>query len=116
MGASGVGAAGTTGPSATASTVGATGPSSNLAGSIGTGIATGSGSGSAAGNGAGSTGNGVAGNDGWSDGNYYGMGTAQEKARAYSLRAVYFRADLFKSKSDCLTSAYAQQLPLDLCK
>jgi len=36
--------------------------------------------------------------------------------RPYSLRATYFRRDLFKSTADCLTAAYTQHLPLDLCR
>jgi hypothetical protein len=39
----------------------------------------------------------------------------KEAPRAYQLRAVYFRRDQFKSAADCLTAAYSQGLPLDLC-
>jgi hypothetical protein len=103
----GTNAAGTSG--------GAVSPSSNLAGGPGVGIATGTGpsSAAAAANGAAS---GAAGDGGWGGGGYYGRGTAQERARAFSLRAKYFRHDLYKSDADCLTAAYAQQLPLEMCK
>jgi hypothetical protein len=40
----------------------------------------------------------------------------EEKPRAYQLRPVYFRHDQFKSAADCLTAAYSQRLPLDLCR
>jgi len=40
----------------------------------------------------------------------------EETPRAYQLRAVYFRRDQFKSAADCLTAAYSQRLPLDLCR
>jgi len=40
----------------------------------------------------------------------------QEKPRAYQLRAVYFGRDQFKSAADCLTAAYSQKLPLDVCR
>jgi len=32
------------------------------------------------------------------------------------LRAVYFGRDQFKSAADCLTAAYSQKLPLDVCR
>jgi hypothetical protein len=60
--------------------------------------------------------NGAATGADWAAGKYYGAGSLQERARAYSLRAIYFRRDLFKSPSDCLTAAYTQRLPLDLCR
>jgi hypothetical protein len=40
----------------------------------------------------------------------------QQKARAYQLHAVYFRRDMFKSTADCLTAAYTQRLPLEVCQ
>jgi nicotinamidase-related amidase len=52
----------------------------------------------------------------WAAGKYYGAGSPQERARAYSLRAISFRRGLFKNTSDCLTAAYTQRLPLDLCR
>ena len=36
--------------------------------------------------------------------------------RPYSLRAIYFRRDQFKSTADCLTAAYTQRLPLEVCQ
>jgi len=36
--------------------------------------------------------------------------------RLYSLHAIYFRREAFKSTADCLTAAYAQQLPLGVCE
>ena len=33
----------------------------------------------------------------------------------YTLQAVYFRLESFKITADCLTAAYAQQLPLEVC-
>ena len=53
---------------------------------------------------------------GWDSGRYYGSGTQQERARAYSLRAIYFNRDRYKTEADCLTAAYTQKLPLDLCR
>jgi len=101
-------------------TGGTVSPSSNLQGGVGLGIATGTGpSSAAAANGAaasGSTNGSDGASGGFSSGGYYGSGTAQDRARAYSLRAIYFRRDLYKSSADCLTAAYTQQLPLDLCK
>jgi hypothetical protein len=40
----------------------------------------------------------------------------KERLRAYELRAVYFRPDLFKSTADCMTAAFGRRLPLDLCR
>ena len=37
-------------------------------------------------------------------------------ARPYSLRAIYFRRDQFRSTADCLTAAYTQRLPLEVCQ
>jgi hypothetical protein len=82
-----------------------------LGGAPGSGIATGSGAGSvgaAASNGAA--------DGGWDAGGYYGSGTQKERARAYSLRAIYFNRDRYRTAADCLTAAYTQQLPLDLCR
>ena len=58
--------------------------------------------------------NGAAG--GWDAGSYYGRGTQEERARAYSLRAIYFNRDRYRTEADCLTAAYTQQLPLELCR
>jgi hypothetical protein len=40
----------------------------------------------------------------------------QGSARPYSLRAIYFRREMFRSTADCLTAAYAQHLPLEVCR
>jgi len=34
----------------------------------------------------------------------------------YTLRAVYFNAERYRSKADCLTAAYTARVPLDLCR
>ena len=36
--------------------------------------------------------------------------------RPYSMRAIYFRHDQSRSTSDCLTAAYTQRLPLEVCQ
>jgi hypothetical protein len=83
----------------------------NLPGPPGGGIAAGTNGGSGA-NGAASGGGG----GDWVAGNYYGAGSWQERARAYSIRAIYFRREQYRTASDCLTAAYTQRLPLDLCR
>jgi hypothetical protein len=52
-----------------------------------------------------------------------GMGNGGSQAdslmgrnRPYSLRAIYFRREQFKSTADCLTAAYTQHLPFELCR
>ena len=45
-----------------------------------------------------------------------GATSLQGAARPYSLRAIYFRRDQFKSTADCLTAAYTQRLPLEVCQ
>jgi hypothetical protein len=42
--------------------------------------------------------------------------TSLQGARPYSLRAIYFRRDQFRSPADCLTAAYTQRLPLEVCQ
>jgi hypothetical protein len=42
--------------------------------------------------------------------------TSLQGARPYSLRAIYFRRDQFRSAADCLTAAYTQALPLEVCQ
>jgi hypothetical protein len=42
--------------------------------------------------------------------------TLLQSAWPYSLRAIYFRRDQFRSTSDCLTAAYTQRLPLEVCQ
>jgi hypothetical protein len=32
------------------------------------------------------------------------------------LRGLYFRREMFKSAADCLTAAYSQRLPLEVCR
>lgn len=34
----------------------------------------------------------------------------------YSLRPIYFRRDQFKTTADCLTAAYDEGLPLEVCQ
>ncbi len=65
-----------------------------------------------AGNGAG--GNGIGGVD--AGGDPSGATSLLGGPRPYSLRAIYFRRDQFKSTADCLTSAYTQRLPLEVCQ
>ncbi len=45
-----------------------------------------------------------------------GADRLQGAARPYSLRAIYFRRDQFRSTADCLTAAYTQRLPLEVCQ
>ncbi|MBY0320138.1 MAG: hypothetical protein K2X72_15550 [Reyranella sp.] len=40
----------------------------------------------------------------------------QDAARPYSLRAIYFRRDQFKTAADCLAAARTQRLPPDVCQ
>jgi hypothetical protein len=49
--------------------------------------------------------------DGWSRSQ-----ALQSPSRLYFLRAQYFRRELFKSTADCLTAAYTQRLPLEVCQ
>ena len=42
--------------------------------------------------------------------------TSLQGVRPYSLRAIYFRRDQFRSTADCLTAAYTQRLPLEVCQ
>lgn len=74
------------------------------------GSATGAATAAAVGNGG--NGNGASsGDSGGSDGL-----SPQEGARAFALRAVYFRREAYASTADCLTAAYTHRLPLDLCR
>jgi hypothetical protein len=36
--------------------------------------------------------------------------------RLFTLQAIYFRRESFKNTADCLTAAYSQQLPLEVCR
>ena len=45
-----------------------------------------------------------------------GAASLQGTVRPYSLRAIYFRRDQFRSTADCLTAAYTQRLPLEVCQ
>jgi hypothetical protein len=87
-----------------------------LGGAPGAGIATGTGPDSVGAANANGAASGAAAAGGWESGRYYGTGTQQEKARAYALRAIYFNRARYKNEADCLTAAYTQQLPLDLCR
>ena len=40
----------------------------------------------------------------------------QRGDRFYTVRAIYFRRESFKSTADCLTAAHAQHLPLEVCR
>jgi hypothetical protein len=40
----------------------------------------------------------------------------RDLAKPYSTRAIYFRRELFRSTADCLTAAYTQHLPLEVCR
>ena len=95
--------------------VGAVGPATNsVAPSLNGGIATGIGATiGGAGNGAGG-GNGGGGVD--AGGDPSGATALQGAARPYALRAIYFRRDQFKTTADCLTAAYTQRLPLEVCQ
>jgi len=89
----------------------------NLAGPPSIGIATGSGASNGAGNGASAGGSGSdGGSGGWSWGSFMAAAPLEEKARAYTLHPVYFQRDRFKTTADCLTAAYSQRLPLDVCR
>jgi len=60
---------------------------------------------------------GVGGNGGGIDAGGDPSGAASlQGARPYSLRAIYFRRDQFRSPADCLTAAYTQRLPLEVCQ
>ncbi|MGD9884538.1 MAG: hypothetical protein AB7F22_18875 [Reyranella sp.] len=37
-------------------------------------------------------------------------------AGAYQMQAIYFRREEFKSEAECLTAAYRQLLPLEVCR
>jgi hypothetical protein len=34
----------------------------------------------------------------------------------FAMQAIFFRPEKFKSKADCLTAAYRQLLPLEVCR
>ena len=87
------------------------------------GICCGSGGGGAGG--ASGAGNGSTGGNGGVDGGDIGIDAGgdpsgapalQRAVRPYSLRAVYFRRDHFKSTADCLATAHGQGLPLEVCQ
>lgn len=86
--------------------------SSNLGGAIGAGIGTGN----ATGGGAAAAGpsGGAAGAGGSANG--ISRFATPEERRAFALRAMYFRGDVYRSTADCLTAAYTQRVPLDLCR
>jgi len=35
---------------------------------------------------------------------------------AYAVRGIYFKREWYATESECLTAAYAQQLPLEVCR
>jgi hypothetical protein len=39
----------------------------------------------------------------------------QPAGNPYSMRAIFFRREQYKSTADCLTAAYTQLLPLEVC-
>jgi hypothetical protein len=41
---------------------------------------------------------------------------AEPSKHKFAMQAVYFRPEKFKSKADCLTAAYRQLLPLEVCR
>jgi len=41
---------------------------------------------------------------------------ADSRGAHYSMEGVYFSRGLFRTTADCMTAAYAQRLPLQLCK
>jgi hypothetical protein len=41
---------------------------------------------------------------------------SQPSKQPFSMQAVYFRPDQFKSKADCLTAASGRRLPLEVCR
>ena len=78
-------------------------------GGPGAGGASGAGNGSTGGNGGGDIGI-----DAGSDPS--GVTALQRAVRPYSVRAVYFRRDQFKSTADCLATAHGQGLPVEVCE
>ena len=99
------GSAGSTGCAAAATSVGVA-PAHN--GGIGLNIRSGIGG---AGNG------GLGGNGGGIDAGGDPSGaTSLLGAQPYSLRAIYFRRDQFRSPADCLTAAHTRRLPLEVCQ
>src|SRR5688572_14718959 len=105
--------AGSTGGAAAASSVGV-GPAANSVtpahnGGVGLGIRSGIG-------GVGNGGVGGIAGGGIDAGGDPSGATSLQGARPYSLRAIYFRRDQFRSPADCLTAAYTQRLPLEVCQ
>ncbi len=85
--------------------------SPNHTGAIAQGI------GAAIGVGNGATSGGVSGGIGVNAGDDQSGATAPQRAvQPYSLRAIYFRRDRFKSTADCLAAAHGQGLPLEVCQ
>jgi hypothetical protein len=135
-GAASSGAGGGSTGSSGGSSSGANGGSAGAAGGKGAGSATGSAAGAVAGapdlGGAISLGlassaaatargrNGIVqgvGND-WPAFSGATMGAAEvgAPARLFSMQAVYFRPEQFRTTADCLTAAYRQLLPLEVCR
>ncbi|HZB53816.1 MAG TPA: hypothetical protein VE527_09310 [Reyranella sp.] len=112
-GAGSGGSAGSTGGEAAASGVGV-GPAANSVapadnGGVRLGIRSGIG-------GVGNGGVGGSGGGGIDAGGDPFGATSLQGARPYSLRAIYFRRDQFRSASDCLTAAHTRRLPLEVCQ
>jgi hypothetical protein len=101
--------------------IGAASVAGVLAGAPSAGIATSAAAGSngnGAANGAADGGPGIA--NGFGDWSWSGFVAAspaeRERLRSYKLQPVYFRRDAFKTTADCMTAAYSQKLPLDVCR
>jgi hypothetical protein len=84
-------------------------------GSGGGGGGDGGGGGSGGGSGGGGRAGGAVGGGAGGVGSSDGL-SPQDRARAFALRAVYFRREAYRSTVDCLTAAYARHLPIDLCQ
>jgi hypothetical protein len=65
---------------------------------------------------AGSTGNAEATGSSWPVFSASTARPAEPSKHYFAMQAVYFRPEKFKSKADCLTAAYRQLLPLEVCR
>jgi hypothetical protein len=43
------------------------------------------------------------------------LASSRSGSPSYSLRSLYYRCETFRSTADCLTAAYTQPLPLEVC-
>jgi hypothetical protein len=73
-------------------------------------------SGSAAGPAVGSAGTAAVAGDGWPVFSASTTRPAEPSKHYFAMQAVYFRPEKFKTKADCLTAAYRQLLPLEVCR